>query len=61
MVLKKGIIKNQKKNSKDIFNLRLNKPKNNKNYSEQINAINNSNNVYSNKRNINANKKNKGF
>ena len=61
VVLKKGIIKNQKKNSKDIFNLRLNKPKNNKNYSEQINAFNNSNNVYSNKRNINTNKKNKGF
>ena len=56
VVLKKGIIKNQKK-SKDIFNLRLNKPKNNKNYSEQINAFNNSNNVYSNKRNINTNKK----
>ena len=61
IVLKKGIIKNQKKNSKDIYNLRLNKPKNNKNYSEQINAFNNSNNVYSNKRNINTNKKNKGF
>ena len=61
VVLKKGIIKNQKKNCKDIFNLRLkDKPKNNNN-SEQINAFNNSNNIYSNNRNINVHRKNKGF
>ena len=62
VVLKKGIIRNQKKNCKEIFNLRLkDKQKNNNNNSEQINAFNNSNNIYSNSRNINVHRKNKAF
>ena len=62
VVLKKGIIRNQKKNCKDIFSLRLkDKTKNNNNNSEQINAFNNSNNIYSNSRNINVHRKNKAF
>ena len=62
VVLKKGIIRNQKKNCKDIFSLKLkDKTKNNNNNSDQINAFNNSNNIYSNSRNINVQRKNKAF
>jgi hypothetical protein len=62
VVLKKGIIRNQKKNCKDIFSLKLkDKTKNNNNNSDQINAFNNSNNIYSISRNINVQRKNKAF
>ena len=54
VVLKKGMIKNQKKNSKDIFSLRV-KDKMKNNNIEQKNIFNNSNNIN------NINKKNKGF
>ena len=58
VVLKKGIIRNQKKDNKDIFNLRFKEKA--KNNSDQRNVVNNSNNIYSNIKN-NGNKNNKGF
>ena len=54
VVLKKGLIRNQKKVNKDIFNIR---PKDKNNNSEQKNPVNNSNNIYSNSKN----KNNKNF
>ena len=50
IVLKKGIIKNQKKMNKDIFNLKV-KEKNKNNNSEQKTNYNNSNNINSIKNN----------
>ena len=52
VVLKKGLIRNQKKVNKDIFNIR---PKDKNNNSEQKNPVNNSNNIYSNSKNKNNN------
>ena len=57
IVLKKGIIRNQKKTNKDIFNIKV-REKNKTNNSEQKNIFNNSNNINSITNN-NINRKNK--
>ena len=61
IVLKKGIIRNQKKTNKDIFNLKVKevKERNKNSNSEQKTIFNNSNNINSITNNSNINRKNR--